>query len=145
MEKLFLQPTRHFHCETGLWRDVFSISWTARPQDTPDSNSYHGCIIAVQQIVYYLSQSDIMTGDVRIGMVPFAWRSPLLTAKLMRDCLRHLFIAVRDYPRGNTSLHVSVRSITEFRELTDLLTCDLPVKLGPLGFPRTPWVPDDSK
>jgi hypothetical protein len=100
---------------------------------------------AFQHIVHCLSTTGILAGDVRIGMTPFSWRAPHLTARIMRDCLSHLFFAVRNFPRGNTSLHVSVRSLTEFRELTELVTRDLPVRYGPLGFPLTPWIPDDGE
>jgi hypothetical protein len=62
----------------------------------------------------------------------------------MEDCLRHLFFAVRDRPRGNTSFHVLVRSLTDFPELTKLLVRDLPVRHGPLGYPLAPWIPDDE-
>ena len=145
MEKLFLKPTQHFCCEGSSWRHVFAIQWTARAGCTHDSMSYHGCVLAVQQIVNHLSTTGLLTGDVRVGMTPFAWRSPQLTAHLMRVCLERLFFAVRDHPRGNTSLRVSVRSLTEFRELTELLVRDLPVRHGPLGFPLTPWIPDDGE
>lgn len=145
LEKLFLKPTLHFHCERGPWRHVFSIQWTARARSTPDSPSHHGTVLAIQQIVHYLSTTGRLTGDVRVGMTPFSWRSPLLTAQLMRDCLWHLFLYVRDHPRDNTSLHVSVKSLTEFRELTDLLVSDSPVQEGPLGYPLTPWIPVDEE
>jgi len=68
----------------------------------------------------------------------------MVTAQLMRDCLQRLFFSIRDHPRGNTSLHVVVRSLTPFSELTDLLVRDLPVRHGLLGFPLTPWVPDEG-
>jgi len=145
MEKLFLKPTLHFRCEEGVWRHVFSIHWTARDRYAPDTPSYQAPVLAMQQIAHYLSTTGLLAGDIRVGMTPFSWRTPQLTAQIMRDCLWHLFLCARDHPRGNTSMHVSVKSLTEFPELTDLLVRDLPVKHGPLGFPLTPWVPDDSE
>jgi hypothetical protein len=145
MQKLLLNPTRHFHCEEAAWRHVFAIQWTARARCTPDSPSYYSPILGFQQIVHRLSSTGLLAGNVRIGMTPLSSRAPHLTARIMRECLSHLFFAVRNFPRGNTSMHVSVRSLTEFRELTELLTRDLPVRYGPLGFPLTPWIPDDGE
>lgn len=144
MEKVFLKPTQQFCCEGSSWRHVFAIQWTARERCTSDSPSFHGPVLAVQQIFHHLSSTGGLAGDVRVGMTPFSWRCPQLTAQVMQDCLRHLFLAVRDGPRGNTSFHVLVRSLTDFPELTRLLVRDLPVRHGPLGFPLTPWIPDDE-
>src|SRR5436190_22218848 len=52
LEKLFLQPTLHHRCDEAPWRHVFSIHWTARGRLTPDTPSYHGPVLAVQQIVH---------------------------------------------------------------------------------------------
>jgi hypothetical protein len=145
LDKLLLKPTRYFHCEGAAWPHVFSIQWTARARSTPDSPSYHAVILAVQQIERYLLSAGLLKGDVRIGMLPFSWRSPMLVARIMHDCLRDLFVSVRDHPHGSSSLHVVVRSLTEFPELTALLVRDLPVRHGLLGLPLTPWVPDDAQ
>ena len=139
METLFLKPTQHFHCEGGAWRLVFAIQWTAR------SGSYPGATHAFQQVVDYLSTAGLLAGEVRLGMTPFSWRLPLLTARLMGNCLQDLLLAVRDDPRDNISLHVSVRSLGPFPELTELLVRELPVRYGLLGFPLTPWIPDEGE